>query len=977
VFGNSGSWGPGQNLFTLNSEDANMTAIYNNPTFLRMYWRALQELVNGPLNVANSGPLLMAKYNAFVQNGYSVENPTANIEPWLAQAQSSIASQLAAVNATNFSVNPGITLSNNVAIITGQAPVNVQSVWINGFAYPLTWTSLTNWAVTLPLVNGTNNLNVQGVGTNGVLIPADDTNISIVYTGTNASPAGQVAINEIMYDPPVTGSQFVELYNKSTNQTFDLSGWQMPALSYTFPEGSTIGPASYLVLAANGAAFDAAYGVTSPPFDIFSGTLPASGTLVLNTSNNVTVAEVQYENQLPWPTNADGTGTSLQLIDPNQDNWRAGNWATMPPNAPFTPQWVYTTTTGTATTSLFYIYLQSAGDVYVDDIELVAGSVAGVGSNVLADGNFESGFPGPWTVSANLTQSVLSTNIKHSGNASLHVISTSAGTTQGSAIWQTMSPALTTNAPYTLSYWYLQSTNGGPLTLRLSGSGVVGTVNPAPSASQSAPATPGALNSVAASLPPFPSLWINEVQPSNLTGITNSAGQRTGWLELYNPSTNIISLNGLYLADNYTNLQQWAFPAAAVINAGQFMVIFADAQTSLSTLNELHTSFILPGGTGSLALTRLYNGQPQVLDYVDYQNIIPNNSYGSFPDGQSFSRQEFYLATPGAPNNETGAPPPSFVDYNLPGSVYTQDFDALPDPGAASVNANNPVTINSVKYSLANPYDFAYPSATSGKSGGLGLPALAGWYGESISAAQFGATDGDQTTGGQISFGPAGGSDRALGLLATSSTKGTAFGLRLINGTASTLNQMTLQYTGEVWRQSNLAKTLQFYYFIDLTGTATFPGTATAFIPALNVSFPTVATDSGGDPVDGTAAANQASVGVLNQPIAGWPPGAALWLVWQMTDDTGQAQGLGIDNLSFSADVLPPQPLNIQTSGTNLLLNWSGTSGQTYQLEYKDDLTAPVWTPLGGSVTGTGGTLTTTNNFGPSPQRFFRLRLVN
>ena len=42
-----------------------------------MYWRALQELVNGPLNVANSGPLLMAKYNAFTDNGLSVENPTA------------------------------------------------------------------------------------------------------------------------------------------------------------------------------------------------------------------------------------------------------------------------------------------------------------------------------------------------------------------------------------------------------------------------------------------------------------------------------------------------------------------------------------------------------------------------------------------------------------------------------------------------------------------------------------------------------------------------------------------------------------------------------------------------------------------------------------------------------------------------------------------------------------------------------------
>ena len=79
-----------------------MSAIYSNPVFLRMYWRALQELVNGPLNVANSAPLLEAKYNTFIANGLSgIENPTVNIEPWLSQAQTSIASQLAAVNATN------------------------------------------------------------------------------------------------------------------------------------------------------------------------------------------------------------------------------------------------------------------------------------------------------------------------------------------------------------------------------------------------------------------------------------------------------------------------------------------------------------------------------------------------------------------------------------------------------------------------------------------------------------------------------------------------------------------------------------------------------------------------------------------------------------------------------------------------------------------------------------------------------------
>ena len=821
VLGNSGSWSPGQNLFTVNSQDANMTKIYNNPTFRRMYWRALQELVNGPLNVANSGPLLVAKYNAFTANGLSVENPATNIEPWLSQAQTSIASQLAAVNATNFAVK-STTITNNMVYVTGTAPVNVANIWINGAAYPLTWITLTNWVVNLPLVHGTNQLTVVGVNRNGQPINGDTNNVSVIYNGTNAAPAGQLVINEIMYSPLLPDAQFVELYNNSTNTTFDLSGWQLQGLGYTFPNGSILAPTNYLVLAENDAAFAGAYGATNPMFDFFSSPLPANGLLTLNNSNNATVAEVEYESQLPWPTNANGTGASLQLIDPHQDNWRAGNWAV----APFS-------------------------------------------------------------------------------------------------------------------------------------------------------ATPGARNSVAASLVPFPSLWINELQADNLNGITNGAGQHTGWLEIYNPGTNVISLKGLYLANNYTNLLQWAFPTNAAINAGQFKVIFADGQTGLSTTNELHTSFILPGGTGSLALTRLAtNGQQQVLDYVDYQNIIVNDSYGSFPDGQSFNRREFFQATPGASNNGTATPPPSFIDYAQLGSTYTQNFDSLPDPGAASVNTANPVTINGVTYSLANPYDFAYPVLASG-SGGLGISVLSGWYGTSVLLSRFGATDGDQTAGGQISFGPASSSNRALGLLATSSTGGTAIGVRFINGTTTTLTRMNLQFTGEVWRQSNKPKTLQFYYFVDPTGTAAFPTSGTASNSALNVSFPTVASDTGGVAVDGTSPLNQTNLSVLNQTITNWPPGAALWLVWQMTDASSVSQGLAIDNFSFSASVPLPVPVNIQISGTNLFLTWPAVAGQSYQLEYKNDLSATAWTPLGNPVTGAGGMLTLTNGVGVSTNCFYRLRLTN
>jgi hypothetical protein len=467
------------------------------------------------------------------------------------------------------------------------------------------------------------------------------------------------------------------------------------------------------------------------------------------------------------------------------------------------------------------------------------------------------------------------------------------------------------------------------------------------------------------------------LQADNLTGITNRAGQHAPWIELYNPTANAVSLSGLYLSTNYDDLTAWAFPIGAAINPGEFKVIFADAQSALSTTNELHTSFTLSSGSGSLSLSRLYNGQPQVLDYIDYTNVGPNHSYGSMPDGQGFDRQEFAFATPGGTNNNTS--PASFIAYPSPGWVYTQTFDALPDPGATSVNTANPVTINGVIYSLANPYGFADPVLASGNSGGLGITELDGWYGLSSLVSKFGATDGDQTTGGQISFGLPSSSNRALGLLATSSTGATAFGARFINQTPQSLSLINVQLTGELWRQSNLPKTLQCFYFVDPTGTAPFSLNQTALLPNLNVNFPVNAAAVGGVPADGTAGINQTNLSVVNQAIANWPPGAALWLVWRMSDPTGKAQGLGIDNLSFSASsqaTPAPVPLTFQTTTTNLVLSWTSVAGQNYQLEYKDDLSAPAWTALGTPFVGTGATLSLTSDFTQSSQRFYRLRLV-
>jgi uncharacterized protein (DUF1800 family) len=131
--------------------------------------------------------------------------------------------------------------------------------------------------------------------------------------------------------------------------------------------------------------------------------------------------------------------------------------------------WQYVTCTGYATSSTLYIYSTGIGDCYIDNIKLVLGTAAGVGANLLPNGDFESGLTG-WNVSTNLTNSVISTDVKHDGINALHLISTAPGTTKASAIWRD-GLKLTQNQVYTLSYWYKAGTNmSGNVIFRLSGS---------------------------------------------------------------------------------------------------------------------------------------------------------------------------------------------------------------------------------------------------------------------------------------------------------------------------------------------------------------------------------------------------------------------------------------------------------------------------------------------------------------------------
>jgi regulation of enolase protein 1 (concanavalin A-like superfamily) len=662
VIGNSGSWGPGQNLFAVNGADANTQAIYNEPKFRRMYWRALQELVNGPLDIGRSGPLIDAKYLAFRQNGLSVENTVA-MKNWLTQAKNSIASQIAAENTTAFLVSSPVVVSNNVAFLTGQAPVVISRILVNNVEYPVTWTSVTSWAAAVPLSAGANTLFIQGVDRQGNDIPGATATRTVNAT-LPPSPAYPVVINEIMPRPARASASYVELYNPTQTLAQDLSGWTLDGLGYQFPAGSILMPGNYLILAENRPAFAAAYGPQGV-FDTLPSAVPERARLMLRDNSGRFIDGIVYSGAPPWPQGADGTGSSLQRIDAAQDGFRPGNWAVTGPGATQEVQWQYVTLTGNATKSLLLIGMMSAGDVYVDDLKLVAGTVPEVGYNYLTNGDFEGPLAGPWTVSANMTGSSISTDIKHSGNASLHVVASSGGPTIAQAIWQYTVPSLVTNAAYTLSYWYRPSSNGSALLIRLSGStpnsGSVYSLQPyLPVSTGTAAATPGAANSVATTLPAFPPLWINELESWNQTGLKTSAGMRAPWVELYNGGTNATALDGLALSTEYGLPDAWRFPAGVTVPPHGFKVVFADGATNLSTAAELHTGFTLSTNAGSVLLSRAYNGGFQVVDAVDYEALGRDRSYGDYPDGWLFDRQPFYHPTPGATNDST-LPPISVV----------------------------------------------------------------------------------------------------------------------------------------------------------------------------------------------------------------------------------------------------------------------------------------------------------------------------
>ncbi len=152
----------------------------------------------------------------------------------------------------------------------------------------------------------------------------------VVLACTACSPAlvGDVVINELHYDPPdkTIPEEFVELYN-SGEDAVDLSGWFFSGgIRYAFPEGTTIGPDAYLVVAQDPETAVATFGLPSAlgPFENY---LANEGErIVLRAPDGSIEDQVDYGVGFPWPLASGGRGSSMELLHPELDNDLGSSW---------------------------------------------------------------------------------------------------------------------------------------------------------------------------------------------------------------------------------------------------------------------------------------------------------------------------------------------------------------------------------------------------------------------------------------------------------------------------------------------------------------------------------------------------------------------------------------------------------------------------------------------------------------------------
>ena len=118
-------------------------------------------------------------------------------------------------------------------------------------------------------------------------------------------------------------------------------------------------------------------------------------------------------------------------------------------------------------------------------------------------------------------------------------------------------------------------------------------------------------------------ILLNELLAVNNSINQDEYGDFDDWVELYNPTNDIIDLSGCFLSDEIDNLSKWQFPdSLSLIPANGFLLVWCDNEISQGSL---HTNFRLSSSGEILSLTKS-NGST-LIDQIIFGQQTEDISY--------------------------------------------------------------------------------------------------------------------------------------------------------------------------------------------------------------------------------------------------------------------------------------------------------------------------------------------------------------
>ena len=211
---------------------------------------------------------------------------------------------------------------------------------------------------------------------------------------------------------------------------------------------------------------------------------------------------------------------------------------------------------------------------------------------------------------------------------------------------------------------------------------------------------------------------INEYSAANYAAFTDNYGEYEDWVELYNPTSSPIDLNGWYLTDKASNPTKWSFPSSYIIPANGTIVVFCSSRDEIVAGNA-HSNF---------KITQTKQNETLMLSdlnmvFQDSVNVIPHQdshsrgretdgantwsvfTNGGTPNSNNINALEEYASTPifsqnggyynSSVNISLTTPDPNITIY------YTTNGDS-PDNNSAVFTT--PIVINTTTVLKAVAY---------------------------------------------------------------------------------------------------------------------------------------------------------------------------------------------------------------------------------------------------------------------------------